>query len=63
MSLAVRVLIALVAGFGAGLVVAILALALYLPLFGLTLILVLLFEGIARRWLPGPSQWLGLRPA
>lgn len=51
------------ARFGAGLVVAILALALYLPLFGLTLILVLLFEGIARRWLPGSSQWLGLRSA
>ncbi len=39
------------------------ALALYLPLFGLTLVSVLVFEATARRWLPGPASWLGLRPA
>lgn len=51
------------ARFGPGLVVAIVALALYLPMFGLTLLLVRLFEGVARRWLHGPAHWLGLRHA
>ena len=49
------------ARFGVGLVAAIVALALYLPLFGLTLVLVMLFETVARRWLHGPARWLGLR--
>ncbi|UAK25248.1 PepSY-associated TM helix domain-containing protein [Sphingomonas nostoxanthinifaciens] len=48
---------------GAGLIAAIGALALYLPLFGLTLILVLLFEAGAPRLMPGTARWLGLRPA
>jgi uncharacterized iron-regulated membrane protein len=51
------------ARFGTGLIVAIIALALYLPLFGLTLLVVMLFEMIARRWLPGSASWLGLRAA
>ena len=51
------------ARFGAGLVAAIIALALYLPLFGLTLVLVVLFETVARRWLHGPARWLGLQSA
>ena len=49
--------------FGAGLVAAIVALALYLPLFGLTLILVLVAEMIVRSAMPGAARWLGLRPA
>lgn len=47
--------------FGAGLVVAILFLALYLPLFGLTLVVTLAVEAAVRHWLPGMAQWLGLR--
>lgn len=46
---------------GAGLAIAILALALYLPLFGLTLIAVLVAERVVGRWMPGPAIWLGLR--
>ncbi|RZF66393.1 PepSY domain-containing protein [Sphingomonas populi] len=49
--------------FGAGLVIAIVALALYLPMFGLTLIVVLAAEAIVRRSMPGAARWLGLRPA
>ncbi|CAN5272132.1 hypothetical protein BH10PSE15_BH10PSE15_14010 [soil metagenome] len=46
---------------GTGLLAAIVALALYLPLFGLTLIAVLAAEAVVRRVLPGPARWLGLR--
>jgi uncharacterized iron-regulated membrane protein len=47
--------------FGWALMSAIVALALYLPLFGATLLLVLLVErGLLRR-LAGPRRWLGLR--
>ena len=49
--------------FGAGLVVAIVALALYLPMFGFTLIVVLVAEAIVRRSMPGAARWLGLRAA
>ncbi len=49
------------ARFGAGLVAAAAALAIYLPLFGLTMLVVLLFEAVARRWMPGAAMWLGLR--
>ncbi|MDH7639861.1 PepSY-associated TM helix domain-containing protein [Sphingomonas oryzagri] len=49
--------------FGWALGAAIVALALYLPLFGATLLLVLLVErGLLRR-LAGPRRWLGLRAA
>ncbi|MDF0488538.1 PepSY domain-containing protein [Sphingomonas sp. H39-1-10] len=48
--------------FGAGLVIAIVALALYLPMFGLTLIAVVAAEAIVRRGMPGAARWLGLRP-
>ena len=40
----------------------ILALGLFLPTLGASLILVLGFEAIARRFLPGVSHWLGLTP-
>lgn len=46
---------------GAGLVAIVLALALYLPMFGATLVLVALAEAGVRRWIPGAAQWLGLR--
>jgi len=46
--------------FGAGLVVAIVALALYLPLFGATLVLVLVAEATVLRRIPVTRQWLGL---
>ena len=49
--------------FGAGLVISIAALGIYLPLFGLTLMAVLLFEYAVLRRLPGPRRWLGLRSA
>jgi uncharacterized iron-regulated membrane protein len=48
---------------GAGLVALIVALGLYLPLFGATLILVLLTERLLLRHLPGTRRWLGLSPA
>ena len=46
---------------GASLIAAIVALAMYLPMFGLTLLLVLLFELSAPRLLPRAATWLGLR--
>jgi uncharacterized iron-regulated membrane protein len=46
--------------FGPLLVAAILGLGLYLPLFGLTLVLVLLAERLVLRRLRGPRAWLGL---
>lgn len=49
--------------FGWALVTAIGALALYLPLFGATLLLVLLIERGMLRRLAGPRRWLGLRTA
>ncbi|WP_454885597.1 PepSY-associated TM helix domain-containing protein [Sphingomonas oryzagri] len=49
--------------FGWALVAAIVALALYLPLFGATLLLVLLIERAVLRRLAGPRRWLGLRTA
>jgi len=33
-----------------------------LPLLALSLLAITAFEAIARRWLPGPARWLGLRP-
>ncbi|MFO1124323.1 MAG: PepSY domain-containing protein [Methylocystis sp.] len=44
------------------LVLLILALGAFLPTLGVSLMLVLGFEAIARRFLPGVSQWLGLTP-
>lgn len=44
------------------LVLLILALGVFLPTLGVSLILVLGFEAFARRFLPGVSQWLGLTP-
>lgn len=52
------------ARFGPVVVAAIVLLAVLLPLFGVTLIAVLLFEAAAARVLPGAARWLGLsRPA
>lgn len=48
---------------GAGLVTLVVALGLYLPMFGATLILVLLAEKLVLRRLPGTRKWLGLAPA
>ncbi|MEG3175150.1 PepSY domain-containing protein [Sphingomonas sp. RB3P16] len=45
---------------GGALVVAIVALGLYLPLFGATLLAVLLFDRFALRHLPATRRWLGL---
>ncbi|MEO9133271.1 MAG: PepSY domain-containing protein [Sphingomonas sp.] len=45
---------------GAGLVALIVALGLYLPMFGATLVLVLLLERLLLRRLPATSAWLGL---
>ena len=45
---------------GAGLVTLIVALGLYLPMFGVTLILVLLTERLMLRHLPRSRRWLGL---
>ncbi len=47
---------------GAGLVTLIVALGLYLPMFGVTLILVLLSEKLVLRRLRGTRRWLGLAP-
>ena len=49
------------ARFGPGLVTAILALALYLPMFGLTLAAVLLAERMVLGRIPVARRWLGLR--
>ena len=46
--------------FGWGLVAAILALAIYLPMFGITLMVVLLTEHLLLRRLPRVRTWLGL---
>jgi uncharacterized iron-regulated membrane protein len=46
---------------GAALVVSILLLAIYMPMFGLTLALVLLIEALALRQLESVRKWLGLR--
>ena len=51
------------ARLGAGLIAAIVALAAYLPAFGITLLLVLGFDRLARRRLPATARWLGLAPA
>lgn len=48
--------------FTSGLVVIVLALAIYLPLFGASLLLVLLLEHFVLRRLPTIQQWLGLVP-
>ena len=48
------------ARFGSGLVVAIVALAIYLPMFGLTLGAVLIVERTILRHSPAARQWLGL---
>ena len=45
---------------GFGLVAIIVALGIYLPLFGLTLLGVLLIERVVLRHMPGPRRWLGL---
>jgi uncharacterized iron-regulated membrane protein len=47
---------------GAGLVALIVALGLYLPMFGTTLVLVLIAEKILLRRLPRARRWLGLAP-
>jgi uncharacterized iron-regulated membrane protein len=47
---------------GAGLIAIIVALGLYMPVFGATLILVLLTEKLLLRHLPKTRQWLGLAP-
>jgi uncharacterized iron-regulated membrane protein len=47
---------------GAGLIAIIVALGLYLPVFGATLILVLLTEKLLLRHLPKTRHWLGLAP-
>lgn len=44
------------------LVLLILGLGVFLPTLGVSLILVLGFEAVARRCLPGVSRWLGLAP-
>ena len=44
------------------LVLLILAIGVFLPTLGVSLILVLGFEATARRFLPGVSRWLGLTP-
>lgn len=44
------------------LVLLILAIGVFLPTLGVTLMLVVSFEAIARRFLPGVSRWLGLTP-
>lgn len=46
-----------------GLVAAIVLMAALLPLFGLSLLIVLLVERAVLRRTPGPRRWLGLRPA
>lgn len=51
------------ARFGPGLVAAIVALALYLPMFGLTLAAVLVGERAVLGRIPGARRWLGLREA
>lgn len=48
--------------FTFGLVALVLALAIYLPFFGLSLLLVLLTERLVLRRLPIIRQWLGLAP-
>ena len=47
--------------FGAGLVAAIVALGVYMPLFGVTLVLVLAAEMTVLRHLDATRRWLGLR--
>ncbi|MBY8827058.1 PepSY-associated TM helix domain-containing protein [Hephaestia mangrovi] len=47
--------------FGGVLIAAIVALGLYLPMFGVTLIAVLLVERLLLRHLPGARRWLGLK--
>ena len=49
--------------FGIGLVAAIVALGLYLPMFGLTLIATLAAERLVLRRIPSTRRWLSLRPA
>ncbi|MBS0249465.1 MAG: PepSY domain-containing protein [Proteobacteria bacterium] len=46
---------------GAALVVSVLLLAVYMPMFGLTLIFVLLVEALALRHIQSVRRWLGLR--
>jgi uncharacterized iron-regulated membrane protein len=49
--------------FRAGLVAVIVALGVYMPLFGMTLVLVLIAEWALLRRLPATRRWLGLRRA
>jgi uncharacterized iron-regulated membrane protein len=49
--------------FGWALVAGIVALGLYLPMFGATLIAVLLIDRTVLHRLPGARRWLGLKPA
>jgi uncharacterized iron-regulated membrane protein len=46
---------------GAILVASVVALAIYMPMFGLTLVLTLLLEFFVLRRIPSVSRWLGLR--
>ncbi len=48
---------------GAGLVALMVALGMYLPLFGVTLIGVLLLETLVLRRLPATGRWLGISPS
>lgn len=48
---------------GAALVAGVVLLGVLLPLFGLSLLAVLLVERVVLRRTPGPRRWLGLRPA
>lgn len=48
--------------FGAVLIAAIVALGLYLPMFGATLIAVLLVDRFVLRRVPSARRWLGLKP-
>lgn len=48
---------------GAILIASVLALAIYMPMFGLTLVLMLLLEVLVLRRVPQLSRWLGLRSA
>jgi uncharacterized iron-regulated membrane protein len=48
-------------GFGAALILSILLLAIYMPMFGLTLVLMLIIETLVLRRIASVARWLGLR--
>ena len=49
--------------FGPSLLAAVLVLAVLMPLFGATLLMILAVERFALRRMPGTRAWLGLKPA